>query len=401
MKTRVYFNITLSVGLAFCFIPKGQSQITQPIATNPSEKSAPIKKIDKHKPVVETVELSEEKIGTQGNWVRKKEWLKDTIKINEEIQKLVEIIQKAKRPYSEKTQVIQEELNKFYKEEGFEQGKLKEIFEGINKYLEKKKQKELNRAKTAGEQGVTGELEIKINLIEKEIDKSKNELEQLRLDMQSVGDLDKSLHDRVKKVDDEIIVVRNLSEKADQLTDETWYVIDDKIARKNYYELKGNILETIKALKNYLQVDLLNDFEGVIANIKSQIAKVKDEIKSLEEKEFIIKNRAERVEKIKRTELETLKAEKAAAEEEAKQAEIKKVAQQPWYKRLYTYIATAITNTYLFITNIFSSKEQAAASKQVQKDVDQRQPQVPAATVPAPIIQPLSPTTEQPSSPKV
>jgi hypothetical protein len=393
MRTSIYLkSIKLSV-LLFLFVfyeslQSMQQQIKQPeeqalqkASQDPSEMLPPKQeKPDKRKAVADTIDFPEEKIGSQGNWIKKKEWLKEALKTNEEIQKIVALIQNAKKPYSEKAHQIDGELDTFYKKEGFEQGKLKEIFAGVEKYLDKKKQKELERAKTAGEsQGVTDDLEIKIKLIEKDLENNKKELEQLKLDMQSIGDLDKSIQDRLQKVDEQITVARGEATRSEKLTDETWYIIDDKKARNNYYELKGNILEKLKSIQKYLETDLSNDFEAVLANIRNQTAKVTEEIKKLEEKQFIIKDRAQRVEKIKREELEGLRAEKAIAEKKAKEDAAAKLSIQPWYSKIYNFFINLIAKAYVFITSFFGETKTSPEIK-IQPIKPAKMPAVPANT---------------------
>lgn len=395
MRTREIVKSTTKIMLSiFCVQFLQGMQQPSPLIQKPTKPA-------KENAIPATVDFPEEKIGSQGNWIRKKEWLKEALRTNEEIQKITGVVQKAKNPYSEKAQQIDSEIDAFYKKEGFEQGKLKDLFASIEKYLEKKKQKAIEQAKATGEQGVTGELEIKIKLIEKDIANNQKELDQLKLDMQSIGDLDKSIHDRLSKVDEQITITRKEADRAEKLTDETWYIIDDKKARNNYYELKNNILGKLKAIQKYLDSDLLSDFEAVLTTARNQMTKVSEEIKNLEEKQFFIKDRAQRIEKIKRDELEGLKTQKEDLAK--KEAELR--AKQPWYKRLYHFIVDSIVNIYESVKNFFSgakgqeiktAPQQQAKTTQPEAPKEQIKTQeVPQTTAPAP-AEPSAPQQEAP-----
>ena len=120
----------------------------------PSEQVLPAPSEDMQMPPVgpETIELSEEQIGAQGNWVKKREWLKESQRVNDQIQDLVVTIQKSRRSYTDKYTGIDNELDTFYKEDGLEQGKILELLNDVEKYLEKKRKKEIERLREYDEE---------------------------------------------------------------------------------------------------------------------------------------------------------------------------------------------------------------------------------------------------------
>lgn len=340
----------------------------------------------------ETVEISEEQIGAQGNWVKKREWLKEAQRVNDQIQDLVVTIQKSRRSYTDKYTGIDNELDTFYKEEGLEQGKVLELLNDVEKYLAKKRKKEIERLREYDEErGITGEYEIKLDILEEEVTARKRDLEQLRLDMKSIEDLDKSLSARLTKLDEQINIALKDAEKARKVSDEIWYIIDDKKARSIFYELKGNIFPKIEAIKNYVQVDLLRDFDNVIGVIRTQITKVKEGIKSLESKELIIRDRAKRLEQIRLQELEQ-QAGKAVPEQiEEKKEKVKEVA---WYEKTYNFVVDAVARVYSFFKKIFGPTEKEKEVKKAEGEV--------LPIVPAPVIPPaeeLPPSVPMPPPP--
>lgn len=310
---------------------------------------------------LETEKLSTKDIGEQGNWVLKEEWLKESLKLNDKISDLLEAIQKSKNSYQEKFEKVDNELDIFYKEEGLSQGKIQELFDSLNKYIEKRKQKEIEIARLEEkEQGITGEFEIKLDIIDKQIDDNRSELEQLKFDVNSIEELDKSIKDRLKTVDEQISISENEAEKASSLADEIWAIIDDKIARSKYYEIK-NISAKIKARKEYLEKTLLNDFDKVIKTIQSQIARIKAQIENLEKKEFIIRNRIERIKELKISHLE---------EEPTKQIdEVKEIKKESsWYQKIYDQVVNVTARIYIFFKNIFNSEEKAKVKELVKEE---------------------------------
>jgi hypothetical protein len=305
----------------------------------------------------ETVELSADKIGLQGNWVKKREWLKEAQQVNHEIQELVVGIQKSRKTFYDRFTSIDGELDTFYKEESFEQGKIQGLFVDLENYLEKKRKKELAALRTThGERGITGEYEIKLDIIEEDIKSRKTELEQLKLDMKSIEDLDKSIADRLKKLDEQINVALEESAKARKLSNEIWRIIDDKKARALYYDLKGAVLEKAKTIQDYIQTDLSNDFDNVINIIRTQISKVKEGIEILENKGLIVRDRTHRLEQIRLKELE----EAAPTEQVEVKSEIKEeeIVEPSWFQKLFDAAVDKVARAYTWIKSWFVSKEE-------------------------------------------
>ncbi|MBD3272960.1 hypothetical protein GF385_01255 [Candidatus Dependentiae bacterium] len=302
---------------------------------------------DSELPKAETVDLSEEKIGVRGNWVKKREWLKDSYKINEEIQNIVLETEKIRDPFQDKFLKIDSELDSFYKNEGFRQGSVKFLFNSINKFLDKKK-KEREKKLT---KGVTSEEEIKINLLLKDTKILKKEVEQLRLDIKSIDQLDKSLNDRLKKLDEYIKISLDESIKARDMVDEIWYIVDDLKARNIYYQLKGDILQKVKAIKKFLEGTFSSDFDNTLNTVREQIEKVSKEIKELEEKGLIIQNRSERLEQLKLKDLE----EKKRVKEEEKLKE-KDKPERPknmtFAQKLYYFFVDLFAKVHSFLSEV-------------------------------------------------
>ena len=277
---------------------------------------------------------STERTGIQGNWVKKRGWLMDANTANNQIQDLAAQNEPLRKTFLDKYTQIQATLDAYYSGVGLQQGQLQELFDGVTRYLEKKRKGSMTALTVPTPEKPDPELQAKIDTIEASIKESKQQLEQLMLDMKSIEDLDKSLQDRIKRLDEYCNTIQEDANRAQGIVKELWNVIDHNIARDRYYELNNNILEKIKATQAFLQNEFAQDFDTVSQTITAQITKAGGEIKTVEAKGFIIKNRTQRLkeEKIKEAE----QAKKQATQETAG----KSTSKEPttWYGRLYNQI---------------------------------------------------------------
>jgi len=253
-------------------------------------------KPEKPKDGAETVKYPVSEIGTQGNWVKKRKWLEQALKINSHIQEALADIQKSRKAFYEKFTGVDKTLDSFYSAQGLEQGKMEALFDDIKSSLEKQKQKDLDRLKKKAEidEAVSTFYDYKVDEIEDKNAALIKEVEQLKLDINSIDKLDKSLADRLKKVDQNISTAVDDAASARELTDKMWYIIDDQLARTQYYRAK-NLSERSKSILNYITVTLKGDFDSVIHRINSQIESVKKGIQSLEGRGIVLQNRTVRL----------------------------------------------------------------------------------------------------------
>jgi hypothetical protein len=315
----------------------------------------------------DTLSIPEDKIGFHGNWLKKKDWLLRANQISREIRDLSVEIQGLKASFGEKYNVIDDELDDFYKQLGLEQGKVQEFFASLEKYLQKRKQKELDKL---GSKEDLGKMErsklrdytVSVELLEEEIKKHKTELSQLKLDMSSIEELDKSLTDRLKKLDEQVASAVEESSKTKDLVKEMWQMVDDKKARERYYMIRGDILEKLKSSQNYLKNDLMQNFESVVSTIKKQIALSKESIERLENQGLILKDRAKKVEEIKLVELEKAAKAKQKEDEEEEtriQNELlrKKIKKKPvsWSAKSYDFWTSFVAWIVSPFTSIYHS----------------------------------------------
>lgn len=307
----------------------------------------------------DTVELPDKEIGIQGNWMKKKEWLKRAYETHDQMQRLAVDIQNSRNAFNQKFNSIDEELDLFYKNYGVQQGKLDELFSNISGFLEKKKQRDLAALAADKQQDkiLERDYQARVEAIETEVKGNKTSLEQLKLNMQSIEELDRSIAQRLTQLDEQINQAMQLVTRGNDTINALWQIIDDSIARTRYYELVNNIFAPLQAIHTYLTSTLQQDFDQVAGTIRQQIAKVLDDTRQLESVGLVLKNRTPRLDDIRlQVKLDREKALQAEREAEAKRKElaqkktVKKVVPQPWWKKIILFFVALFSNLYSIIT---------------------------------------------------
>ncbi|QQR49488.1 hypothetical protein IPF37_01430 [bacterium] len=352
----------------------------------------------------ETVELPADSVGVQGNWMKKKDWLIRAHEVNTQVRQLLLEIQGARTSFNQKYTLIDTKLDTFYRSISTDQGKLNELFDSLEKYLKKKKKQELEKFENANSKEQTKERYslIKIQLLEEDITRKKTHLRQLKLDLQSIEDLDKSITQRLKKVDEEIKNSIEIASQTRKMMEDLWTFIDHKKAEAHYYKIKNDIFERLNSIKQYLNAELLRDFDKVSNAIETQMQKTKAAIDELEKEGFIIKDRTSRIEKIKVDELLAIKMaqEKDAAGHAKKQPRHKKPT--TWYGNFYDNCITLAASLYYKITHpvetLFGQPAQEPKKESANAPVEKSAISKPQMVTPATTMMPtMAPTSLSPT----
>ena len=328
--------------------PVGRPAI-QPVlvpAQQPSANAQPLALVDGPN----TVDHPEEIIGSHGNWMKKKSWLLNSYKVNNSIQALANEVQGSRKAFSDKLTGINEKLDNFYKTLGLEQGKLDQLFNSIEDFLTKKNARAQAALETDHERAHLQQAHITI--LNKEIADQKTKLNQLKLDIKSITDLDKSLIDRFKKMDESISSSNASAREAQERIRILWDIIDDKKARIIYYELNGTYLVKINTINSYLKTVLLPDFTKVIELIETQITKAQTAIDSLEKEGLIIQQRTQRVIALKLQ--NELDKEQALKDKDNQKVTITVQQSTGWYNTLYSSYTIFITAIQRHATSLYT-----------------------------------------------
>ncbi len=330
-------------------------------------------------------------IGVQGNWLKKRNWLIKAHEVDEEIYGVITQIEALRKSYVKLNNEIDVEFDEYYKQLGLGQGKIQELIESILVYLEQKKTQELAALNVRGKEGQD---QLKIYQIEQTVKKTKNELDQLRLDMQSIDDLQRSLAERLKRFDEQVSLMQEESNKAQSRINQLWSIIDHNKAREYYYEIKNGAYERVKSSSNYLQEDLFKDFQSVVDTIRKQIAATRERIKKLEKEDDIwIVDRVRRVEEARSREAtEALK--KGTAAKTSAVTAVQESKQRVWYTPLVDF-GSRVLEKVMGAWDWLKSKVWKAPVDQkpaAPKESEASQPTAPA--LPSP--QPTSPSPQIP-----
>ena len=296
---------------------------------------------------IEMIKYSTEEIGIQGNWRKKKDWLKQAVEKNNSIQKIVADTAASRKSFHDKFKEIDFELDKFYRQSGFDKGEVETLFKEIDEEIEtaKEKNKRLFSLSLSQIDEHSREEAEKIKeqyadayKIEEEFKGYKNKLEQVKLDMKSIVDLDGSVRERLQTVDKQIDELNKQGDSSQKLQEKAWHIIDDKKARDAFYKLSGQE-EKVKNIQQYVKVDLSKDFDSVIGTIRNQIEKTNSDIQKLEDDGIIVVNRSERIEEERKKKLELIKQKELEAKtRKPKKTVRKKVEKKSWLSSIFSWI---------------------------------------------------------------
>jgi len=246
------------------------------------------------------VRLSLDQIGRQGNWVKKREWLKQAQAVNDTAQQDVISIQQARKGFYDSFASVDEKTNAFYRTKGIVQGGLDALFADLQKDIAEEKKRRIGQAKLKSERegAPVNFYDVQIEAIEDDSKTFERELAQFKIDLKAIAELDASLSERLKVLDKHIKEAGELGRQSRRHNEEIWYIIDDKKAREVYFQLKG-VSDRIVAIKTFIQGVFLQDFQGVVGRLQSQIEQVIKEIASLERRGIVIEHRGERLGQIR------------------------------------------------------------------------------------------------------
>jgi hypothetical protein len=246
---------------------------------------------------IDTITYSEEEIGVQGNWIKKREWMLQAQELLVEMDSFLTDLQEYDATfYQKKYDEIDKDLNAFYEKIGVGSAAVEELLTDVETDLMAKLNKELEVIKdpTTRER----DTEQKAFEVDRDIQRAKASVDQLKADMKLVADFDKAINSRRTKVQEQIMTAQQARQDAENLFDKMTYIIDDTKARAAFYQVKG-VYEQLQAMVLFVKTDLSQDTETVIGKTREQIAHTQQEISQLEEQGAVILNRAQIMEELK------------------------------------------------------------------------------------------------------
>lgn len=238
---------------------------------------------------IDTISLENKR----GNWLFKNIWWNRSEAKYEKIRAAVEQVSELRMQFfASRTALDKTVFEPFFADIGFSQGELQGILEMLVERLNQEREKE----------GVLTDQER--DLLET-LTADRELLEQLHRDTQSILLLEHSAEDVIERVMEQRARISNYENDAWNARKEIARILSDTQARELYYRVDSD-WRNIKNIYRYLEQDLKRYFDQLIANSKQQIERIKNNLQTLKEKGFDLRQTVL---------LATNQAEKASEEE--------------------------------------------------------------------------------------
>jgi len=276
---------------------------------------------------IDTVSLEE----PQGNWLFKRIWWERAEERYEKIRLLVDAIWESRtRFFLGRNKLDREILDPFYIGTGLTLGELQIILSEQIDLLEKQREEE-------------GTLTEEERETYESLATEQESLKQLKMDIDSIANLDHAIDDALDKLMQQINNARNLETQAWNNFKEIAHILNDTKARELYYMIEG-AARNIKNISNYLEQSFLTHFDTLMYETVSHIQRVQARMQALKEKGVTFKSQAEQ--KALQEEQERLRAEEEATEQEEEEAKPKPKT------GLFNWIISGIKSVFSFIVSI-------------------------------------------------
>src|SRR3990172_6656360 len=164
----------------------------------------------------------------QGNWLFKRIWWERAEERYEKIRLLVDAIWESRTQFFIKRNNLDRTvLDPFYINIGIDQGELQIILSEINEFLEKQREQQ-------------GDLTEQERMLYETYATDEEALKQLKLDVESISNLDHAIDDALIKLMDQINRVRQYEAQAWDNFKEIAHILNDIRARELYYMIEGS-----------------------------------------------------------------------------------------------------------------------------------------------------------------
>lgn len=232
----------------------------------------------------ETVAYSEEEIGAQGNWVKKREWLKQSRELHNEIIAMCDEIDAYRDSfYRDKNEQADNALDDFYRQSGVARGDLTSMVQTTEQKLRghiDTLTKWLHELQTRSGSAALSDAELQLYDLDGKIASFKDDIEQVKFDIESVADMDSSISDRLEAIDGYIKLAIEDRQKGAAAIDFMFAIVDHEKARIKYYEIKG-MYDRVKAIRDYVKQTASRDFESLISSINETIGKINNQLQTM------------------------------------------------------------------------------------------------------------------------
>lgn len=272
---------------------------------------------------IDTMDLEQ----PEGNWLLKRHWWEESKKKYKKIRELFEQILQSRMTFFEKRSAAEKTVfNPFHREIGIEQEELRETIDSLLDLIE--------------EEAVNKEsLEQEDVDFLKQIMAEKGELAQLKIDIDSIYNIDAAIDDALSaligKVNEASKFERSAWDEFEAIAQE----LSDSRARERYYVI-ANIYDNLKALQGYIQNEFSSYFDGIVQSAKDKTERFKEMVQMLKDKGIDLKEQASRLEDDQEEDEDAKLAAAKTAEQEAarKAAQAAKEAKGGFFSQILSSV---------------------------------------------------------------
>lgn len=295
-----------------------------------------------------------------GNWLLKRVWGEKTEEVFSQIKDAVKKIMEMRLTFFAQRNDIDKKFDQFYQQLGFDQGPFEDILNFSLEIYEKVKKDGLN---------------VKEKAFYEVIQAKKATLEQLKKDVEAITVLD-------QKINDALDVLMNQIDLSNKYEDQAWEnfrdilrELNDKEARKQYYETKG-ILDDVKKIAEYLTGPFSSYFSQSLQSAQEHMKSIVSQMQQLKTDGIDLKKEADLLEKEDEASLQ-MAHEKEALQKENKQKQVEaqhKAAQKEagvlgmvtsWLHGAADFFVTAYHGTVDGLMSLFGGKNKSSSSKNI------------------------------------
>lgn len=218
-----------------------------------------------------------------GNWLLKRVWWEKTEEIYEQIKEVFNRVMDTRMRFISDYNKLNRSLDIFYNEVGIEQGPLRDLLSHAQDLMDKeaKEQGYLNKK----EQAFVFKLKGK-----------ERDLEQLKLDVKAIQELDAKLDEAFEMLFKQIDVCNQYEQKAWDNFKEIARELNDKEARKLYYDTEG-LYNDIKKVSEYISGAFASYFDQTIQSAHDHTSKISSQMNALKNEGVDLVKQAEILEK--------------------------------------------------------------------------------------------------------
>ena len=371
-------NIRLMISIFFCLSNYASFTPEQPYGYLPAvdQTSAPASVVTeaatapqtwRASELMEDGELTTTIDDNRGDWYFKRMLLKAARTVYESVRDTVAKIDAYKKDFFAVRSAIDSDLDTFYITYGFESGEIDEQLANLTQSMDEMRKKDIQLNEQ--ERGLLAELNEK-----------QKEVEQVKLDLISIHELDVNLDKALATLLDQISVSHMYEQKSWENYDKISEVLSDEIAERLYLEIQG-YKSNAEAIDAYIKGPFAEYFDQSIKTIKEQMEKVIKQVGELKQRGVLLEKKVV-------GDQTTLDAQQKQQEEENKQKlEKERVAKQRrWWTPIVELPGTiirAVGNMFSGIWNFFTS---LFVSTPVKLKVPEK----------APVIEPVLEQTPEP-----